>query len=185
MLSTDFIIELHSLILPTKKNLSSEKKISVFDKKWKYYPKFINTETIFDTLTYLIDLHNSSISKNENLIHIACKFILCLLEIHPFADGNGRLAKLLIAYILYKPYKQWITFSYSQKKFIRCLNSDRESLFYSKNQIYTHGIDINNFEQGVNFINYFYHKSCSSLISLLQTIIFNETILEINLSDNN
>ncbi|KAF7682491.1 Ribonucleoside-diphosphate reductase small chain [Astathelohania contejeani] len=52
------------------------------------------------TLTHKILTHQSQEAELEQIFKLTAWFILEMLSLHPFADGNGRLTRLLASYIL-------------------------------------------------------------------------------------
>jgi len=95
------ILQLHCILLNRIPNYDKYKGI------WRPVDVYIKTSG-FDFPRYhlvpnlmkkLIDWHN----KNKGLMHeveLAAKFHTKFVIIHPFADGNGRIARLLMNYIL-------------------------------------------------------------------------------------
>ena len=113
VMSMDLILELHSLI--TKDTLDSEKKepklrkkndpIFVTDKvTGEIYHEGPNIDFVKEQLGKLIKFANNELS-NERFIHPVIKAIILHFWIgylHPFTDGNGRLARLIFYWYLIK-----------------------------------------------------------------------------------
>ena len=83
-------------------------------------------EDIPSQMECLIIKHERSIVNEENLFKIAAWFSLEFLTIHPFHDGNGRLARLLVSFIL----RPIVPFPFtvcgaSREQYINALQSSR------------------------------------------------------------
>ncbi len=117
-LTENFIRELHSLILKESYEvdaITSEKKLTkkkVNVGEYKSLPNHVKTKTgeMFwfaspeETPAKMNDLINwyreSLDDKNKNPILIASEFHYRFIRIHPFDDGNGRTARILMNFIL-------------------------------------------------------------------------------------
>ena len=117
-LTENFIRELHSLILKesyevdalTPEGKPTKKKVNVGE--YKLVPNHVKTKTgeIFrfaspeETPAKMNDLINwyreSLADKNKNSILLASEFHYRFIRIHPFDDGNGRTARVLMNFIL-------------------------------------------------------------------------------------
>lgn len=59
----------------------------------------------------------------------ASRFLFAFLTIHPFGDGNGRLARLLCGYILYRVSGSlWFPILYDSDKYVKCLIEMRKHI---------------------------------------------------------
>lgn len=119
-LTENFIRELHKLILKepyevdaiTADGQPTKKKISVGD--YKKQPNHVKTQTgeIFRfaspeetpaKMANLIEWYRKEAEKEEvNPILLAAQFHYRYIRIHPFDDGNGRTARILMNFILLK-----------------------------------------------------------------------------------
>lgn len=116
-LTENFIRELHSLLLKDsyKESINEERKIvsrRISAGKYKSNPNHVLTATgeIFyfatpeETPAKMYDLLNwykeKIEDKNVNPIFIAAEFHYKFIRIHPFDDGNGRTARILMNFIL-------------------------------------------------------------------------------------
>lgn len=117
-LSENFVRELHALILKesyevdaiTPEGLPTKKTVKIGE--YKTTPNHVKTKTgeIFrfttpeDTpieMSELIDWYNQeSVKKEVDPILLASKFHYRYIRIHPFDDGNGRTARIIMNFIL-------------------------------------------------------------------------------------
>ena len=118
-LTENFIRELHSLLLKDSYKESKNEKGEIIPRKissgkYKTTPNHVQTITgeIFyfatpeETPAKMHDLVNwyneKTIEKNANPLLIAAEFHYKFIRIHPFDDGNGRTARILMNFILMK-----------------------------------------------------------------------------------
>ncbi|TDE18351.1 Fic family protein [Dyadobacter psychrotolerans] len=117
-LTETFIRELHKLILKesysvdaiTPEGLPTKKKIEIGQYKTQPNHVLTNTGEIFrfaspeETPALMHDLmnwyHEKNDSANFNPILLAAEFHYKFIRIHPFDDGNGRTARILMNFIL-------------------------------------------------------------------------------------
>jgi Fic family protein len=100
-LTNEMILQLHYILL---KNISNYEKYQGIYRPVQVYitgsmHEFPTPQEVPGLMKKLIDWYN----ENTELIHpveLASKFHTKFTTIHPFADGNGRMARLLMNYIL-------------------------------------------------------------------------------------
>jgi len=77
-----------------------------------YYPKFCSENCVFECLQKKVDIYNAAVckTKNSNMDQVekismyfrcAAYILFHFVNIHPFADGNGRMSRLLASHCLY------------------------------------------------------------------------------------
>ncbi len=104
-ISKDFILNLHSLVV--KDTLRSElnnqigkyRTLQVYIRGTKWLPP--KTKEVPKEMASLLSWH----TKNKNKIHplvLSAYFHSAFETIHPFVDGNGRVGRLLMNFILHK-----------------------------------------------------------------------------------
>lgn len=109
MVSSDLILELHyrmfhdSLHYGPHAGKLKDAEVSV--KGSKYLVETLTPARVPEALQCLCDRTNDAFMKNRThqrkpLLTIIGEFIIDFLAIHPFRDGNGRLARLLSTYLL-------------------------------------------------------------------------------------
>ncbi|XP_060590059.1 uncharacterized protein LOC132745226 [Ruditapes philippinarum] len=92
-------------------NFSTYPRTAEFNGKTHEYPKFENVavaeqaiQTLVDKVNEIIEsIRQKNISDEERAkMYFKCSslFLFCFLSLHPFGDGNGRLARLLSSYNL-------------------------------------------------------------------------------------
>ncbi|AAS00912.1 ORF20 [Ostreid herpesvirus 1] len=85
-------------------------KFTVIDSGKVMYPTYETVEILESAVQGLIDDYNRDFSAldkgvekfDKDKIRVAARFILDLLYIHPFSDGNGRTARLIMAHLIGK-----------------------------------------------------------------------------------
>lgn len=118
-LTKSFILELHQLILQHQDHtiaidsFGNTVKVKVLKGKFKEQPNNPKREdgTIFEycppiqvdtEIEMLINIYQELEEKNDHPLVIASWFHHAFTQIHPFQDGNGRMARLLTSLILIK-----------------------------------------------------------------------------------
>lgn len=122
-----FILKLHSIIL---KNISErfagryrETSVRIFGGNVSF-PDYQKVPQLVKNLIYWY-------KQNKNKLHpfeLAIVFSMKLVSIHPFVDGNGRISRLLMNFLLKKKSYPWINIYMKQRaeylKFVRKANDD-------------------------------------------------------------
>jgi len=113
-LNEQFILKLHSIIL---KNISErfagryrETTVRIF-KSDVGFPDASNVPQLVGNLVYWYKL-------NKNKMHpfeLAITFSVKLVSIHPFIDGNGRVSRLIMNFLLKKKGYPWINIYMKQR----------------------------------------------------------------------
>lgn len=96
----------------------------------KYFPDFNKTESL---LTQLIEKVNTRIDKvsGNGILKLSADIHYNLVNIHPFGDGNGRTARLLMNYIqMYHKEPLIKIFTEDRPEYIKALNlaEDKENV---------------------------------------------------------
>ena len=101
-LSLDLILKWHyELFRETKPDQAgSIRNSAVFISGSKYIPPKSRYE-IDLLLNELFDWYQKGITNNVDPVYIAAVFHFRFVSIHPFEDGNGRITRLIMNYILY------------------------------------------------------------------------------------
>ena len=109
-----FILKLHSIIL---KNISErfarryrENPVRIFKSDVKF-PDYEKVTQLVKNLIYWYKL-------NKNKLHpfeLAVLFSMKLVSIHPFVDGNGRISRLIMNFLLKKKSYPWINIYMKQR----------------------------------------------------------------------
>jgi fido (protein-threonine AMPylation protein) len=92
-----------------------------------HYLEAIRIETemkkLFDQTRSLLIQHKG---EPEILLKLASQFLVHFLTIHPFENGNGRVARLMISYLLASITVVPLSiFSYGKNEYLECLRSER------------------------------------------------------------
>lgn len=109
-----FILKLHSIIL---KDISErfagryrENPVRIFGSDVKF-PDLEKVPQLVKNLTYWYKLNKSRMHPFE----LAVLFSMKLVSIHPFVDGNGRISRLIMNFLLKKKGYPWINIYMKQR----------------------------------------------------------------------
>ena len=142
LLHMNLITDTHRIlmknIIPTRGYFSSSLRSSYWSNRINYYPLFTNCIYVSNAVSIIIDNYNDALENiikkcqsrtefEEGFLECLTKFIFCFLTIHPFGDGNGRLARLIYSYCLsaIRPFPR-ITGD-KREDFINALRKDMDS----------------------------------------------------------
>ena len=181
------LIEIESLIKYTHKVLlnnlmgvgtppghfSTYERDAEFNGKIHKYPKFENETFAEQAMQTLVDKINDMLEsirlnspeelKIKYYFKCASLFLFCFLTLHPFGDGNGRLARLLSGYILltFSPFFSPIynIFGGSSNDYIQALIDARLGMC-DENRISTR-------DEAVKFTISLMHKKPCDLCSMI------------------
>lgn len=123
-----FILKLHSIIL---KDISErfagryrENPVRIFGSDVKF-PDLEKVPQLVKNLTYWYKLNKSRMHPFE----LAVLFSMKLVSIHPFVDGNGRISRLIMNFLLKKKSYPWINIYMKQRaeylKAVRNANDEK------------------------------------------------------------
>lgn len=114
ILDENFILKLHGIIL---KDISErfagryrENKVRIFGSDFKF-PDSELVSQLMKNLVYWYNLNKKKMHPFEVAVVLSMKF----LTIHPFVDGNGRMSRLLMNYVLQKNGLPWINIYNKQR----------------------------------------------------------------------
>lgn len=121
----ELILTVHKLVMkgltPGAGRLTTSRRITTFQGRVFEYPYFTSQTILHAGLLYLCDRLNSALQTlkttpsylpqlPDRLLYHVSQFLFAFLTLHPFDDGNGRTARLLVAYILRAALPTWTTF---------------------------------------------------------------------------
>ena len=102
------------------------RKLSVFTGETSY-PNFQKVEGMVQSLCNQLEKRIDEVSTVTEIYNLAFDFHFDLVSIHPFADGNGRVSRLLMNYILlYKKQTPAIIHKEDRQEYIDALIKSRE-----------------------------------------------------------
>ncbi|MBI2671306.1 Fic family protein, partial [Candidatus Woesearchaeota archaeon] len=114
-LNEEFILKIHSLIL---KNISErfsgkyrETNVSIFGSDVKL-PNYFLVPQLMKNLIYWYKKNK----KNYHPVEMAILISMKLVTIHPFVDGNGRVFRLIMNFLLNKKKYPWINIYNKQRQ---------------------------------------------------------------------
>ncbi|MBI2671681.1 Fic family protein, partial [Candidatus Woesearchaeota archaeon] len=114
-LNEEFILKIHSLIL---KNISErfagkyrETNVRIFGSDVKL-PNYFLVPQLMKNLIYWYKKNK----KNYHPIEMAILISMKLVTIHPFVDGNGRVFRLIMNFLLNKKKYPWINIYNKQRQ---------------------------------------------------------------------
>lgn len=106
-ISEEFIKKLHGILTKDIKKLIEDEDPSYLEGEYRTDQRFVDGAEFIPTSPDQIEKEMKKLiqfyKRNKYLIHpleLACEFHLRFIIIHPFSDGNGRMARLLSNYIL-------------------------------------------------------------------------------------
>jgi len=136
-LSIEFIQEIEALVMKNTGTLTNTvlgsfdtskgdlRLAQVYVDK-KYFPDYQKVPTLLQQLCNAVNDKINNV-KNENILKLASDIHYNFINIHPFADGNGRTARLLMNYIqLYHNEPPIKIFTENRADYINALNESEE-----------------------------------------------------------
>jgi Fic family protein len=132
-LSLDTILHLHRVLMKHNDGgLLRDTNIAPFkiDNSNFHYINYelipLKLEHLIDKTNYTLETFKNSIKKEE-YIHLAAYFLFEFLTIHPFHDGNGRLAHILVNWLLSNITSKPFIIKCSRKHYLTVLEECRRS----------------------------------------------------------
>ena len=99
-LTKDLLLQIHSDIIPDGGRWRNQEVI-VSDQTYALQSFFSDTNEIDFRISELVDWYNNEVKTNElHPLVLSTLFHYSLVNIHPFIDGNGRLARIISSLIL-------------------------------------------------------------------------------------
>ncbi len=100
--------------------------------------KFLEPQDVLVKMKKLLDFINDNASNEENLFYNLAKIHYDFIMIHPFDDGNGRIGRILINYVLLKQNLPPLIIKFKDKEeYFTCLQkadkSQEKNLSYLQN----------------------------------------------------
>lgn len=167
--SKSFIMELHQLItshqdvvdaMDQTGNLIQVRMLKGQFKKYPNNPKRDNEnikflycppEQVESEIDKLLDIYNELETRNVHPIIRSAFFHQCFTQIHPFQDGNGRIARLMASLILVKDNLFPFTINRTEKKkYIDSLEEADNGQFQNIVSLFSE-IQIRNIESALNW----------------------------------
>ena len=129
-LSKELLKEIHRLIIKNGGEWRTQ-EVTIQDQGGKLSPPYSSAENILGEIEGLITWYNKATESNKfHPVILSSIFHYLLVEIHPFLDGNGRLARIITSLILLShgippPVTDW----HDRQEYISCLrNADSGNL---------------------------------------------------------
>lgn len=145
-LTESLIKEFHEMILMPNYDNSKEQDVEINPGHWKEQPNYLLTPTgekleflapeiVPEAMNELINWTNNHLEQNDlnrhskkkyNLhpLQVACGFHKRFIDIHPFGDGNGRMARILMNLILMQQgYMPAIVYLEQRQDYYSALNT--------------------------------------------------------------
>ena len=123
----------NKLILKWHKDLFEDTKSDIAG-KFRDYSVAVGTyrapdwQDVKSLMKELIEFYNKN--KKTNPVELAAKLHYKFEKIHPFGDGNGRIGRLIINYILWHSQYPMIIIEYKKRKsYYKAFNKDENNFF--------------------------------------------------------
>lgn len=121
-LTHDFIIKIHTQLMKNIDDRLGYREIPIM-LLGKPFAKLSSPEKVYEDITTLL-LWYEQHEHTTHPLELAFKFHAQFEKIHPFCDGNGRVGRLLLNYILLKNnYFPIIIRKNSRNQYIKCLEA--------------------------------------------------------------
>lgn len=143
-LSKELLKEIHRLIIKNGGEWRSQ-EVTIHDQYGNLAPPYSKVKNISGDVEGLINWYNTETEADRfHPVVLSSIFHYLLVEIHPFLDGNGRLARIITSLILLShnippPIVEW----QDRQEYISCLrnadsgNLDPLSFFIGKKVVYS------------------------------------------------